>query len=67
MEKPFRLPKQIRVTQDRRLSVSCRMKESIKKKLEKAASRTPDKLTLAVFIEQVLKDYVDFLEKKEEL
>ena len=63
----FRTPKEIKVEEDTRVTVSTRVHGSLRKKLETAAAKTPQKLPLASLIEEVLIDYVAFLEKKGEL
>jgi len=63
MKSKFRMPSEINVEKDPKQNVSCRVRKSIKEKLKAAAKRTPDKLPLAVLVEQVLEDYVKFVDR----
>ncbi|MBY0383674.1 hypothetical protein K2X05_00820 [bacterium] len=58
----FRKPEEIEIKKDRKIYLSCRIRQSVKEKLALAAKRTPDKIPLAVLVEQVLEDYIKFVE-----
>lgn len=62
MAAKFRKPHEIKVVTDKKTGLSCRVRKSIKEKLIFAARLTPEKLPLAVFVEQVLEDYVKYIE-----
>lgn len=60
----FRQPSEIRVSKDKKVNVSTRVRPDIRKKLVDAARKTPQKLPLATLVEQVLEDYVKYVEGK---
>lgn len=63
----FRSPKEIKLEEDKRVTISARVNQSLREKLILAAAKTPQKLPLASLIEEVLGDYIKFLEKKGDL
>lgn len=63
----FRPPKAIRVEDDKRVTISARVNQSVREKLKLAASKTPQNLPLASLVEEVLGDYIKFLEKRGDL
>lgn len=60
----FRAPSEIRVEKEKRVTLSARVNESLKRKLEVAAKKTPQKLPVATLVEQVLEDYIKHMEGK---
>lgn len=60
----FREPSQIKVEKETKVNVSTRVRPDLRKKLETAARKTPQKLPLAGLVEQVLEDYVKYIESK---
>lgn len=60
----FREPEKLKVHKEAKVNVSTRVRPEVRRKLELAATRTPQKLPLAAFVEQILEDYVNYLESK---
>ena len=60
----FRAPTDIQVEKEKKVNVSTRVRPILRKKLEAAAKKTPQKIPLASMVEQILEDYVRFIEGK---
>ncbi|WP_413576193.1 hypothetical protein ACLVWU_17560 [Bdellovibrio sp. HCB290] len=60
----FRTPSEIQVEKEKKVNLSTRVRPDIRKKLEAAAKKTPQKIPLATLVEQILEDYVRFAETK---
>lgn len=60
----FRQPADIRVEREKKVNISTRVRPDVRKKLEIASNKTPQKLPLATLVEQVLEDYVRHIEQK---
>ena len=60
----FRDPAQIKVEKTKKVNVSTRVNPEIRKKLELVAKKTPQKIPLATLVEEVLEDYIRYVETK---
>lgn len=60
----FRTPLDIKTEKIKKVNVSTRVNPEIRRKLELAAKKTPQKVPLATLVEEVLEDYVKFVEMK---
>lgn len=60
MAKKFRKPSEMKPRSDGRVPLSARVRESLRDKLQKEAEKAG--FSLAYLVEQVLEDYVKYLE-----
>lgn len=60
MAKKFRKPNEMAPSKDGRVPLSTRVRESLRKRLEKEADKAD--LSLTYLVEQVLEDYIKYLD-----